>query len=192
VERTNPQPATDLSAEGGGLRAADGLAQRRCTASGGHARSLGVPTHANQALTVVNGPVEEIRQGLPQIGNGFANVIMQPKSAVVTCLAVATALASPVFGQSSLRERGQAIAQRHCARCHAIDDTSDSPMGLAPPFRDLSKRYAIGNLAEALAEGIVTGHPAMPRFTFEPREIDALLTFIGSLSPSEQRPSRNR
>jgi mono/diheme cytochrome c family protein len=122
----------------------------------------------------------------------FANVGMARKSAGVALLAVATAFASPVFGQASLRERGQAIAQRHCARCHAIDDTSDSPMGLAPPFRDLSKRYAIENLAEALAEGIVTGHPAMPRFTFEPREIDALLTFIGSLSPSEQRPSRNR
>ena len=122
----------------------------------------------------------------------LANVGMARKSAVVAVLAVAMAFASPVFGQSSLGERGQAIAQRHCARCHAIDDTSDSPMGLAPPFRDLSKRYAIENLAEALAEGIVTGHPAMPRFTFEPREIDALLTFIGSLSPSEQRPSRNR
>ena len=117
-------------------------------------------------------------------------MVMERKWAVVALLAAA--FASPAFGQSSLPERGQAIAQKHCARCHAIDDTSDSPMGLAPPFRDLSKRYAIENLAEALAEGIVTGHPAMPRFTFEPREIDALLTFISSLSPSEQRPSRTR
>jgi hypothetical protein len=50
---------------------------------------------------------------------------------------------------------------------------SPVPMGLAPPFGDLSKRYPIENLAEAFAEGIVTGHPAMPRFTFEPREIGA-------------------
>ena len=50
---------------------------------------------------------------------------------------------------------------------------SPVPMGLAPPFGDLSKRYPSENLAEALAEGIVTGHPAMPRFTFEPREIGA-------------------
>jgi mono/diheme cytochrome c family protein len=56
-------------------------------------------------------------------------------------------------------------------------------MGLAPPFRDLAKRYPVENLAEALAEGIVTGHPAMPRFTFEPREIDALLAYISSLAP---------
>jgi cytochrome c len=65
-------------------------------------------------------------------------------------------------------------------------------MGLAPPFRDLAKRYPIENLAEALAEGIVTGHPAMPRFTFEPREIEALLTFIATLTPASERPSRKQ
>ena len=60
-------------------------------------------------------------------------------------------------------------------------------MGLAPPFRDLPKRYPVENLAEAFAEGIVTGHPAMPRFTFEPREIDALLTYIAGLAPPAER-----
>jgi cytochrome c len=99
---------------------------------------------------------------------------------------------NPAAAQSSPKDRGEAIAKTHCARCHAIADTGDSPMGLAPPFRDLSKRYPIGNLAEALAEGIITGHPAMPRFTFEPREIDALLTYLGSLTPSTEPPVRKR
>jgi len=61
-------------------------------------------------------------------------------------------------------------------------------MGLAPPFRDISKRYPIENLGEALAEGIVTGHPAMPRFIFEPRDIEALLTYLASLTPSPPSP----
>ena len=117
---------------------------------------------------------------------------MNRKFAGVALLATTVAFANPVLGQSLPRERGQAIAEKHCARCHAIDEVSDSPMGLAPPFRDLSKRYAVENLAEALAEGIVTGHPAMPQFTFEPREIDALLTFIVSLTPPRERPSRSR
>lgn len=117
---------------------------------------------------------------------------MNLKFAGIALLAAALALANPVLGQSLPRERGRAIAEKHCARCHAIDDVSESPMGLAPPFRELSKRYAIQNLAEALAEGIVTGHPAMPRFTFEPREIDALLTFMASLTPASERPSRGR
>jgi cytochrome c len=122
----------------------------------------------------------------------LGDVVMNRKFAGVATLATAVAFANPVLSQSLPRERGQAIAEKHCARCHAIDDVSASPMGLAPPFRDLSKRYAIENLAEALAEGIVTGHPAMPRFTFEPREIDALLTFMISLTAPGERPSRGR
>ena len=55
-------------------------------------------------------------------------------------------------------------------------------MNLAPPFRSLSQRYPVEHLAEALGEGIVTGHPAMPQFKFNPAEIDALLSFIDSLS----------
>ena len=57
--------------------------------------------------------------------------------------------------------------------------------GTCAPFRDLSKRYPIETLEEALAEGIVVGHPAMPRFTFEPREINALLTYISGLKSRE-------
>ena len=41
-------------------------------------------------------------------------------------------------------------------------------MALAPPFRLLPQRYPVEHLAEALAEGIVTGHPAMPQFKFHP------------------------
>jgi cytochrome c len=114
------------------------------------------------------------------------------KPIMLAMLATTVLFAASALGQPSLRERGQAIAQKHCARCHAVEDVGDSPMGLAPPFRDLSKRYPVEHLAEALAEGIVTGHPAMPRFTFEPREIDALLTFIGSLRASADHPARGR
>jgi mono/diheme cytochrome c family protein len=90
-----------------------------------------------------------------------------------------------VLAQSSPSARGEAIAHKYCARCHAVGETGASPMGLAPPFRDLSKRYPIENLEEALAEGIVVGHPAMPRFTFTPSEINALLTYISSLKNRE-------
>ena len=110
------------------------------------------------------------------------------KSRTTATILFLTALglgAGPAIGQSSPSARGEKIAQRLCARCHAIGEVGTSPMGLAPPFRDLSKRYPIESLAEALAEGIVVGHPAMPRFTFEPREIDALLTFISGLKSRE-------
>lgn len=107
-----------------------------------------------------------------------------PTLSICTALMVAQALtAATAVCQSTPSERGQAIAEKQCARCHAIGPAGASPMGLAPPFRDLSQRYPIETLAEALAEGIVTGHPAMPHFTFHPREIDALLTYIDSLTP---------
>lgn len=79
-------------------------------------------------------------------------------------------------------ERGGEIADRLCSRCHAVGTKGESPMGVAPPFRALSKRYPVENLAEAFAEGIVTGHPAMPRFVFTPSEIDALLAYLQSLN----------
>ena len=101
-------------------------------------------------------------------------------------LAWAMVSATPACAQSSPTARGQAIAQKNCSRCHAVTREGASPMGLAPPFRELPKRYPVENLAEALAEGIVTGHPAMPQFTFTPREIDALLTYIASLAPAKK------
>ena len=84
--------------------------------------------------------------------------------------------------QTSPALRGEAIAKRLCARCHATGLTDDSPVGRAPAFRDLSKRYPLEHLAEALAEGIVAGHSGMPQFSFEPREIEALLSYLRSLS----------
>jgi mono/diheme cytochrome c family protein len=44
--------------------------------------------------------------------------------------------ATPAAIQSPPKARGEAIANKHCARCHAVGDTGESPMGLAPPFRD--------------------------------------------------------
>lgn len=105
---------------------------------------------------------------------------------VVGLLAWAALPAASASAQSSPTSRGEAIAERLCSRCHAVKREGESPMGLAPPFRELPKRYPVEHLAEALAEGIVTGHPAMPRFTFTPREIDALLTYIASLAPAKK------
>lgn len=89
-------------------------------------------------------------------------------------------LSQPVAAQSPV-ERGLAIAEKQCARCHAIGREGASPLPLAAPFRELAKRYPVQQLGEALAEGIVTGHPAMPEFSFEPPEIEALLAYLESL-----------
>jgi len=83
--------------------------------------------------------------------------------------------------QAASVERGRAYARSHCARCHAIDRSGASPFAPAPPFRTLHERYPVESLQEALAEGIVTGHPAMPEFRLEPEQISDFIAFLKSL-----------
>lgn len=79
-------------------------------------------------------------------------------------------------------EEGKAILEKNCARCHATGTADASPLAQAPAFRDLNKKYPVDQLAEALAEGITTGHADMPEFIFEPGEIDAILAYLESLA----------
>lgn len=81
---------------------------------------------------------------------------------------------------------GQEMALRHCAGCHAVTKTGNSLHPAAPPFRTFSRRWPIETLAEALAEGIVTGHPEMPTFSFSAAEVDDLLGWLESIQ--ERRP----
>ena len=97
-------------------------------------------------------------------------------------LAGAAALtALPAFAASGLLVRGEALLTKNCARCHAIGVTGDSQHEKAPPFRQIVTRYPLDNLAEALAEGIVSGHADMPEFVFEPGEIDAILAYLDDI-----------
>jgi mono/diheme cytochrome c family protein len=77
--------------------------------------------------------------------------------------------------------QGQSLADARCASCHATGPTGASPRPPAPAFRDLHRRYPVDQLAESLAEGIVTGHPDMPAFTFDRAEIEAFLAYLGAL-----------
>ena len=83
--------------------------------------------------------------------------------------------------QSPAEQRGQTFVRANCSRCHAIDKVSPSPLSVAPPFRDLHRRYPIDVLAEALAEGIRTGHPSMPEFRLDPGQIGDVIAYLKSL-----------
>jgi mono/diheme cytochrome c family protein len=78
-------------------------------------------------------------------------------------------------------ERGQALAEANCSRCHAVGRTGDSPFPEAPPFRTLSQLFRVSDLEESLAEGISVGHPAMPEFAFDPDDAHALVTYLQSI-----------
>lgn len=81
---------------------------------------------------------------------------------------------------------------RNCSQCHAVGKQGASPNKAAPPFRDLHLRYPVESLAEALAEGILTGHPAMPEFRFKPREVEDIINYLRSVQSQGTASSQTR
>jgi mono/diheme cytochrome c family protein len=90
-------------------------------------------------------------------------------------------LIAPALAASPSEERGKTFATNNCARCHSIDKVTQSPLKIAPPFRTLHNHYPVETLAEALAEGIQTGHPTMPEFRLDPDQIHDLLSYLKTL-----------
>jgi cytochrome c len=94
---------------------------------------------------------------------------------------LALTLIVPALATSPAEQRGKTFALTNCARCHSIDRVTQSPLKIAPPFRTLHNRYPVETLAEALAEGIVTGHPTMPEFQLDPDQIHDLPSYLKTL-----------
>ena len=77
--------------------------------------------------------------------------------------------------------RGLAVAQAHCADCHAVGPTGASPVPPAPPFRELHTRFPVADLIGAVAQGASTGHAMMPRFRLETDDMQDLVAYVSSL-----------
>ena len=82
---------------------------------------------------------------------------------------------------SPAEQRGLVFVQTNCARCHAISKLGGSPIAEAPPFRTLHNSYPVESLAEALAEGIMTGHPSMPEFRLDPGQAQDVISYLKTL-----------
>jgi len=85
-------------------------------------------------------------------------------------------LSVPALAQQPDARRGSALAREHCAPCHAIDNTSESPRAAAPPFRELRLKYAISDLQRPLTQG------PHARFQFEPSQIESLMAYLKTLN----------
>ncbi|MGA8817968.1 MAG: cytochrome c [Xanthobacteraceae bacterium] len=108
--------------------------------------------------------------------------------ATVSPIAVALAtlsifVVSPARSERLTRDEqsGLTILHDNCSRCHAIGKTGDSPLKSAPPFRTLHTRYPVESLEESLGEGIITGHPAMPEFHFDPDQVGQIIAYMKTL-----------
>jgi mono/diheme cytochrome c family protein len=86
----------------------------------------------------------------------------------------------PARAQDSV-DRGRALVETNCARCHAVGAEGDSPLEGAPPFRTLGERYPIDALEEAFVGAIDTGHAQMPVFEATQAQIDDILDYIATM-----------
>ena len=89
--------------------------------------------------------------------------------------------ASASVALTPAEQRGFVFVKANCSVCHAIGLYDASPLVIAPPFRTLHERYPIEDIAEALAEGIVTAHPTMPQFVLDPAQINDVISYLKSL-----------
>jgi len=103
------------------------------------------------------------------------------RNAAAGVILASSMLASLMPAAASNPEQGKRLALLYCAKCHSIDKVSPSPLTIAPPFRTLHERYPVESLQEALGEGIVTGHPTMPEFRFEPDQVGDFIAYLKTL-----------
>jgi mono/diheme cytochrome c family protein len=116
----------------------------------------------------------------PRRGNVMQGTVRAAICAVLLCAPAPADRASAQDEDAKLAARGKALLSEQCSKCHQVEASGASPLAIAPPFHELMKRYAPEDLEEALGEGLSSGHPAMPEFTFEPEEIAAIVTFLGT------------
>jgi cytochrome c len=90
---------------------------------------------------------------------------------------------NPVAAQDAvaLEKRGEELAARHCSMCHAIGRTGMSPHAEAVLFRTLSRKYPVESLEEALAEGMVAGHPDMPEVKLSAGDVGAFIAYLNAI-----------
>ncbi len=99
--------------------------------------------------------------------------------AIILTLAPSDAKGDEVLSPAA--QRGLVIVRTNCSRCHALGKVGNSPLPIAPPFRTLHERYPVEDLEEPLAEGIVTGHPTMPEFRFDPGQVGDIIAYLKTL-----------
>ncbi|HXQ09708.1 MAG TPA: cytochrome c [Caulobacteraceae bacterium] len=107
------------------------------------------------------------------------------KPAIIVA-AIAVVAAAGARAQTVSADEGHRLVERDCAQCHAVERTGESPNPAAPHFRDLHFTYPINQLAQALTEGTIAGHPPMPPYHLTPTEIADIIRYLTSIQTEQQ------
>jgi len=80
------------------------------------------------------------------------------------------------------QQRGKALLETLCGRCHAVGKTGRSLHVDAPPFRTLGESQLYDNdFAARLQDGLSTIHPDMPTFQFSREDAEAAVNYLKSI-----------
>lgn len=101
---------------------------------------------------------------------------------IIPFFAALVAAYMPLAAHAQTVEEGRQIAQKFCARCHAVGPNGNSPHADAPPFRRIAANRSARNLREILGEGMIVGHPNMPQWRFQAEDVSSLIAYLKSLS----------
>ena len=101
-------------------------------------------------------------------------------SSFIAALTVAIALGAAHAAEvlSPAAQRGLVLVRTNCASCHSIDNSSESPLKIAPPMRMLHLKYPVENLRRPLSEGLIARHPTMPVFRFDPGQVTDIIAYL--------------
>jgi cytochrome c len=109
-----------------------------------------------------------------------------PQTVAVVALLAAGA-GGALAADDTVAAAGKALLEAHCAKCHAIAATGDSPLAKAPPLREVYLKYPIEQLEEGFAEGMGSRHRDMPQIQFSEDQVAAILAYLGSITGVDPR-----
>jgi cytochrome c len=82
----------------------------------------------------------------------------------------------------SEQQRGKALLQSLCSRCHAIGSAGASPHPYAPPFRTFGDQKLYDeDFAQRLQTGLSTIHKDMPTFMFGQADAGAVVSYLRAI-----------
>jgi cytochrome c len=101
-----------------------------------------------------------------------------------SCLALLLLCALGTAGHATEEgpQRGKALLETLCARCHAVGQTGHSPHPDAPAFRSFGDDKLYDNdFARRLQEGLSSIHPDMPTFHFSREDAESAVSYLRSI-----------